>query len=718
VSSCDKPRPTEPSRPREPDPLSDDPPADRFCDLVLNGGVASGVVYPWALVELARHYRFRNIGGNSVGAMAAAMAAAAEYGRCVGVEDAFEPLRRFPLELAKEVGGQPLMLRLFQPSAKVRRLFKVFLLVVRASEGGENMAPAARPHGPAWLVLATLYGLWFPLGVGLLLVALATLVNHWHGSDGTTQVMAAVLLALGVVGVVVAIGLRRIWQDVRALADNDFGLCRGGSQDGRSEALVEWLHRGIQCSAGRGERDPPLTFADLWAAPRFGRAGPTPAPGGLQPADASIGLQMFSSNVTQGRPIRLPLNDANTRLYYLPEEWELLFPKTVMDALERASAPYAPASSSDPGIDTTVGLHLGPDAILVTRLRALPSGGMPLVVAARMSLCFPILFSCVPVYAVDYECERPKRALRRCLLSDGGLCSNFPVHLFDAAHPRWPTFAMLLDKRLQSYDKNPVWLPETNLEGRADNWLRSVPGAETREDDDKHKCKCPDGSERKADKAPLAQKPRSALSRLGAVVVGMLVTTKDWNDRVTGRLPTVRNRIVHLALQRGEGQLNIAMPGSTMLRMASEYGLGSAQLLIKQFAPKDDGAVTQGWRDHLYVRAVVELRALRVHLRHYGEAVRGRGDTLPLRELLDQVTTKRPLTLAELLGDTTQPRPLAKPDDRVDPAGDPLVPQQRDALLRAVLAVESLETELANCEAQFGPYVPVLAPELRLRPPI
>ena len=64
VSAGDKPNPATPGWPPEPDPLCEEPPADRFCDLVLNGGVASGVVYPWALVELARHYRFRNIGGN------------------------------------------------------------------------------------------------------------------------------------------------------------------------------------------------------------------------------------------------------------------------------------------------------------------------------------------------------------------------------------------------------------------------------------------------------------------------------------------------------------------------------------------------------------------------------------------------------------------------------------------------------------------------------
>src|SRR4051794_28900018 len=79
-----------------PPPVTEEPPHDRFCDLVLTGGVASGVVYPWAIVELARAYRFRNIGGTSVGAMAAALAAAAEYGRRTGYEAPFEALRRAP----------------------------------------------------------------------------------------------------------------------------------------------------------------------------------------------------------------------------------------------------------------------------------------------------------------------------------------------------------------------------------------------------------------------------------------------------------------------------------------------------------------------------------------------------------------------------------------------------------------------------------------------
>src|SRR5439155_1651064 len=47
------------------------PPLD--CDVVMKGGITSGVVYPGAVLELAKRYRFRSIGGASAGGIAAAV---------------------------------------------------------------------------------------------------------------------------------------------------------------------------------------------------------------------------------------------------------------------------------------------------------------------------------------------------------------------------------------------------------------------------------------------------------------------------------------------------------------------------------------------------------------------------------------------------------------------------------------------------------------------
>ena len=37
----------------------------RTCDIVMKGGITSGVVYPQAITTLAERYDFKNIGGTS-----------------------------------------------------------------------------------------------------------------------------------------------------------------------------------------------------------------------------------------------------------------------------------------------------------------------------------------------------------------------------------------------------------------------------------------------------------------------------------------------------------------------------------------------------------------------------------------------------------------------------------------------------------------------------
>ena len=51
------------------------------CDIVMEGGVTSGVVYPAFVARLAQRFTLRSIGGTSVGAVAAIAAAAAQFKR-------------------------------------------------------------------------------------------------------------------------------------------------------------------------------------------------------------------------------------------------------------------------------------------------------------------------------------------------------------------------------------------------------------------------------------------------------------------------------------------------------------------------------------------------------------------------------------------------------------------------------------------------------------
>src|ERR1700682_2793261 len=52
----------------------------KHCDLIMKGGITSGVVYPEAILELHKDFDFKCIGGASAGAIAAAATAAAQFG--------------------------------------------------------------------------------------------------------------------------------------------------------------------------------------------------------------------------------------------------------------------------------------------------------------------------------------------------------------------------------------------------------------------------------------------------------------------------------------------------------------------------------------------------------------------------------------------------------------------------------------------------------------
>ena len=180
-----------------PPPVTEEPPHDRFCDLVLTGGVASGVVYPWAIVELARKYRFRNIGGTSVGAMAAALAAAAEYGRRTGYEAPFEALRRAPASLGSTYpDGRTRMLSLFQTNPHGRRLIrlwgKIFNGDDRSIEGPHRRCPRCGTTIRALLLTLDAYRV--PLLIGAAI-----------GIDA-----ACVLLGFALIGAAIDIGAARV----------------------------------------------------------------------------------------------------------------------------------------------------------------------------------------------------------------------------------------------------------------------------------------------------------------------------------------------------------------------------------------------------------------------------------------------------------------------------------------------------------------------------
>jgi predicted acylesterase/phospholipase RssA len=386
---------------------------EKFCDIVLKGGIASGVVYPLALVSLAETYRFSNIGGTSAGAIAAAAAAAAEYGR--HTENAgFDRLAKIP----DEVG--PNLLSMFQPTPVLKPLFDIF---VAASKAKTTTARVIA------IISTAVSGYWHGALLGLLpggvIVAIAL------ASGGAGYVAFGLLLAL--MGVIAGV----IWRLLKAantdLVANDFGLCPGIRQPYASgEGFTDWLARLIDEAAGFEKADRPLTFGDL-AAP----------PGGRPP----IQLAMMTTSLMEERPYTLPFPAEDRRFVFEKSEWDRIFPGRVMAFLAGVCEPFTPPAGE------TGEYYYFPDP-----------ARLPLIVGARMSLSFPFLISGVPLWRRDFTLaeEAEQNKLRRCFFSDGGLSSNFPIHFFDHLLPNSPTFAISLDEYDAKRDRGDnVWLPSS-----------------------------------------------------------------------------------------------------------------------------------------------------------------------------------------------------------------------------------------------------------------
>lgn len=279
------------------------------CDIVMKGGITSGVVYPLALVELATKYRFANIGGTSAGAMAAAAAAAAEYGRPIP-NAGFERLAKVP----QEIGSR--LLSLFQPTPLLRPLFKIF---VAALSGGSGLGRFAA------IALAAVCGYWPSaiLGVlpGAVIIAVALVVGAGGG-----WIAFGVLLAPA--GLILALLIRLLKAANTDLVANDYGLCPGIHQSGGGpQGFTDWLAQLIQEAAGRNEEDAPLTFGDL----------DTP-PGDAPP----IRLAMITTSLMDERPYTLPLD--TDRFFFKRAEWDQIFPARAMAFLLASCRPFTPQS--------------------------------------------------------------------------------------------------------------------------------------------------------------------------------------------------------------------------------------------------------------------------------------------------------------------------------------------------------------------------------------
>jgi hypothetical protein len=180
----------------------------------------------------------------------------------------------------------------------------------------------------------------------LIPVALAVLALWLAGPTSGWVTVVVVLLAvlLGVVLGLVLVGwslYRVLVNDVR---DNCYGICTGyldaagreheNDLAGQPKPLTPWLTDLLDELAGN--RDQPLTFADLWGEQAAKDYRAAQADGGLSVAEQvrlraerEINLEMMTTDLSHGRPWRLPTDERV--LSFCPWELRRLFPKRVVD---------------------------------------------------------------------------------------------------------------------------------------------------------------------------------------------------------------------------------------------------------------------------------------------------------------------------------------------------------------------------------------------------
>jgi Patatin-like phospholipase len=505
------------------------------CDIIMKGGITSGVVYPKAILALSECYRFRSIGGTSAGAIAAVVTAGAEFNRTGG---GFKTIAALPGEIRTKLGT------LFQPSPPVRALFNV-------AKFGFLEKRWARALG--WL----LSSYWLPLMIGVFAGGVAAAITLSLGNRFAALLLLLIGFAAGVLFLLVSV-LRTILIDLKAL---DFGFCPGRTQAGNvNEGLSDWLAAKIEIAAGRmqegGPRPQiPLTFGDIWRGPDGTGSDEKPA----------IDLRMMTTNLSLRRPHALPHMDRNH--YFRELEFRQIFPDWIVDYL-------VANAQAEPNKDVPAGYCTFPSP-----------ARLPLVVAARMSLSFPILFATIPLYRLDYSHKGAdgKPIIERMLFSDGGLSSNFPIHFFDALLPKRPTFGISLESYDERDPNRRVRLPMSASRGIL---LDS-----------------------------------GEIDSLPNFLVGLVNAAKDWQDRLQSTLPGYRERIANIYLKSEEGGTNMNMSPTQIDKLVKLGERGAALMVGQPLDPSDESPFD--FDEHRWRRYLIAFARLEEALAHAEQSWNG-----------------------------------------------------------------------------------------------
>ena len=514
----------------------------RDCDLIMKGGISSGIVYPRAACQLSDTYRLRRVGGASAGAIAAALTAAAEHGRDKG---GFTELETIPTKLGSSLAG------LFQPSPQTKPAFSILLawLEPRWSTGKKLWVSLLQIARQTRLALEAVTLLLLVPGFVVSVTSRGTPrdLGDWLGVAASTFVWLPGALAVGFVVAAVVFGRMTL----RNIVANGYGLCNGHTVDPSvgQDPLTDWLGAQINSLAGLPADSRPLTIGDLWGRKAVALQAAIaekdrhdtrvlPEERIVAAKARAVDLEVMTTNLTLRRPYKFPFSDRT--FFFCPDCLHDYFAEPVVKQLLGGLKPVPDETDTrgegEAQETTTISMKCKDHN---KQLYAVPNAwDIPVVVAARISLSFPGLISAVPLFCVDRTRAFGSRELIQVWFSDGGISSNFPMHFFDTLWPTRPTFGINLSGQHPDFT-TPVWRASAGASG-------TLP-------------------------------PSFPIETMPDFLTAIVRTMQNWVDNTQLTMPGFRDRIAVVRQGRGEGGLNLQMPSDVIEKLA-DRGADAAKL--------------------------------------------------------------------------------------------------------------------------------------------
>lgn len=471
-------------------------------------------------------------------------------------------------------------------------------LLVLVTRFARPAGPRAKP--PAWLTaLSTASSkdggrtatFWQPVVAVVVLAAAVAAAAfgwwHWLGSIITGAAMSAVFT------VVVALSVVRYLGDLRGRRFGLLATATPGSRRQLSEllagavpptvdqGLLPWLSSCFNQLAGLDDGEV-LRFGHLWQGRGFRPLPPSTEDAkwlaltedvralSANPRNRLVNLELITTDLSRQRPYRFPLPWQDTRTE------QLCFRVEDLDGLLGADVIKAMVDGQEPIALDGMTLYRLPDP-----------WNLPVAFAVQLSLAMPGLFKAIRLYRLvpgstvrddlgraitgaegKQLCTWPKDEYRAQELwfSDGGITSNFPVHLFDVALPGWPTFGLNLGEHPYGFPHQDVWLPQ--------DW--------------------------QATHAPATELRPSGMAFLMSIVD----TARSWRDTMQTGMPGSRGRVVWVRQRPDEGGTNLFAARDTIASMALRGALAGARL-SRRF--RDD----KQWDRYRWLRLRIALNNLR-----------------------------------------------------------------------------------------------------------